>query len=76
MGTVVGHPNSVKRLSKVTRTCNAVTCRSNIRTITRSPNRLKQCTLVSAQQSHFEQGCRPTFGGGLFICCENAHIEI
>lgn len=47
--TVAGRPSCVKRLSKATRTCNSVTWRSNVRAITRSPRRLKQCILVSTR---------------------------
>lgn len=48
-GTVAGRPSCVKRLSKATRTCSSVTWRSNVRAITRSPKRLKQCILVSTR---------------------------
>ena len=46
---VSGVPSSVKRLSNATRTCSSVTWRSNVRAITRSPSRLKQCILVSTK---------------------------
>ena len=48
-GTVTGRPSCVKRLSSATRTCSSTTWRSNVRAITRSPSRLKQCILVSTR---------------------------
>ena len=64
-GTVVGRPSCLKRVSNATRTCNSVTRRSNVRAITRSPSRLKQCILVSTKLRrwwplHFFQIPRPS----------------
>ena len=47
--TVCRQPSSVNRFRMAARMCSSLTCRSNVRDITRSPSRLMQFTLISTR---------------------------